>query len=134
MRAGGIVFDALFNLDKFLQVALHLPTVQPSTTPLQLVYMFPVAVLVAYFLALCLRFFQLCCMRAPCHVACVQFEQRDPFSERHKRDDPFDCEWDRFAFAEYNRLAAEEEAREEMELEGLSDWGDVGTGTSEAPF
>ena len=75
----GIVFDALFNLDKFMS-----------------------------------------------------FEQRDPFAERHKRDDPFDSEWARFAFAEYNRLAAEEEAREEeMDLDGgggtgLDEWGDDG--------
>lgn len=80
MASAGVVFDALFNLDKF-----------------------------------------------------ISFEQRDPFAERHKRDDPFDCEWDRFAFAEYNRLAAEEEAREqEMDLDphgnggsmGVEDWGD----------
>jgi serine/threonine-protein phosphatase 2A regulatory subunit B'' len=80
MASAGVVFDALFNLDKF-----------------------------------------------------ISFEQRDPFAERHKRDDPFDCEWERFAFAEYNRLAAEEEAREqEMDLDphgnggsmGVEDWGD----------
>jgi len=47
MKQSGVVFDALFNLDKF-----------------------------------------------------VGFEQRDPFAERHKRDDPFDCDWDRFAYAE----------------------------------
>ena len=61
MRVAGIVFDALFNLDKF-----------------------------------------------------IQFEQRDPFAERQKRDDPFDCDWDRFAYSEYNRLAQEEEAREAL--------------------
>jgi len=79
MASAGVVFDALFNLDKF-----------------------------------------------------ISFEQRDPFAERHKRDDPFECEWDRFAYAEYNRLAAEEEAREqEMDLDhngngsGVEEWGDV---------
>jgi len=68
----GVVFDALFNLDKF-----------------------------------------------------VSFEQRDPFAERHKRDDPFNCDWDRFAYAEYNRLAAEEEAREELGHmnDSLGEWG-----------
>ena len=72
MRVAGIVFDALFNLDKF-----------------------------------------------------IQFEQRDPFAERQKRDDPFDCDWDRFAYSEYNRLAQEEEAREEgMDLDGLGEWDD----------
>mmetsp|Transcript_8153 Transcript_8153/g.18600 ORF Transcript_8153/g.18600 Transcript_8153/m.18600 type:complete len:347 (+) Transcript_8153:559-1599(+) len=61
----GVVFDALFNLDKFMS-----------------------------------------------------FEQRDPFAERHKREDPFCTDWDRFAFAEYNRLALEEEQREaEMDLD-----------------
>ncbi len=30
----------------------------------------------------------------------VGFEQRDPFAERHKREDPFDCDWDRFAYSE----------------------------------
>jgi len=58
------------------------------------------------------------------------FEQRDPFAERHKRDDPFDCDWDRFAYVEYNRLAQEEEAREgEMELDGEAgngEWNDGG--------
>ena len=42
----------------------------------------------------------------------IAFEQRDPFVDRQKRDDPFDNEWDRFAAAEYQRLALEEEARE----------------------
>uniref|UniRef100_A0A7S2SDD1 Uncharacterized protein n=1 Tax=Rhizochromulina marina TaxID=1034831 RepID=A0A7S2SDD1_9STRA len=71
--ASGTIFDALFNLDKF-----------------------------------------------------IQFEQRDPFAERQKRDDPFRCDWDRFAFIEYNRLAQEEEAREEMDLDGFGDWNDGG--------
>ena len=39
----------------------------------------------------------------------MRFESRDPFQERARRDDPFDCDWDRFANFEYHRLAAEEE-------------------------
>jgi hypothetical protein len=39
----------------------------------------------------------------------VRFELRDPFAEKQKRDDPFECDWDRFAYFEYHRLAAEEE-------------------------
>jgi serine/threonine-protein phosphatase 2A regulatory subunit B'' len=39
----------------------------------------------------------------------VRFESRDPFQEKAKRDDAFDCDWDRFANFEYHRLAAEEE-------------------------
>jgi hypothetical protein len=48
------------------------------------------------------------------------FEQRDPFVERQKREDEFQTEWDRFANADYNRLAMEEEAREEEAME--IDW------------
>ncbi|GKY96340.1 hypothetical protein MPSEU_000593700 [Mayamaea pseudoterrestris] len=48
------------------------------------------------------------------------FEQRDPFVERQKREDEFDCDWDRFACIDYNRLAMEEEAREEEAME--IDW------------
>jgi len=48
------------------------------------------------------------------------FEQRDPFAERQKREDEFDCDWDRFACIDYNRLAMEEEAREEEAME--IDW------------
>ena len=73
------------------------------------------------------------------HTQFIMFEQRDPFAERQKRDDPFDCDWDRFAYIEYNRLAQEEEAREEMELDGAGsgaggggDWG--WSGGEEAPF
>ena len=39
----------------------------------------------------------------------MRFETRDPFQEKQKRDDMFDCDWDRFAHIEYHRLAAEEE-------------------------
>ena len=39
----------------------------------------------------------------------VAFEQRDPFAERLKRDDPFDTEWERFAAQEYSRLATEDD-------------------------
>lgn len=47
----------------------------------------------------------------------LQFEQRDPFMERQKREDEFDSEWDRFACVDYSRLAQEEEAREEEAME-----------------
>lgn len=53
----------------------------------------------------------------------VLFEQRDPFLERQKREDEFDCDWDRFACIDYNRLAMEEEAREEEAME--IDWVNV---------
>jgi serine/threonine-protein phosphatase 2A regulatory subunit B'' len=42
----------------------------------------------------------------------LMFEQRDPFAERQKREDEFECDWDRFACIDYNRLAMEEEAME----------------------
>ena len=48
------------------------------------------------------------------------FEQRDPFNERQKREDEFSTDWDRFACMDYNRLAMEEEAREEEAME--IDW------------
>jgi len=72
------------------------------------------------------------------------FEQRDPFVERQKREDEFETDWDRFACIDYNRLAMEEEAREEEAME--IDWVTVdedddeepgefnGVVTSEAPF
>lgn len=50
----------------------------------------------------------------------LQFEQRDPFVERQKREDEFETDWDRFACIDYNRLAMEEEAREEEAME--IDW------------
>ena len=39
----------------------------------------------------------------------LRFEGRDPFQEKQKREDSFHSDWDRFAFAEYHRLASEEE-------------------------
>lgn len=78
------------------------------------------------------------------------FEQRDPFVERQKREDEFECDWDRFACVDYNRLAMEEEVREEEAME--IDWvtvdedeqahndamqdgiGPAGTSSNEAPF
>jgi len=72
MKTGGVLFDTLFNLNKF-----------------------------------------------------IGFEQRDPFSERQKRNDPFETEWDRFAFHDYNRLAAEDEREQEadsMEIELSDEW------------
>jgi hypothetical protein len=85
----------------------------------------------------------------------LMFEQRDPFAERQKREDEFECDWDRFACMDYNRLAMEEEVREEEAME--IDWVTVdddddgeddddegfaaqsggmtaGTGSNEAPF
>jgi serine/threonine-protein phosphatase 2A regulatory subunit B'' len=50
----------------------------------------------------------------------LMFEQRDPFVERQKREDEFSSDWDRFACIDYNRLAMEEEAREEEAME--IDW------------
>lgn len=71
------------------------------------------------------------------------FEQRDPFVERQKREDEFETDWDRFACIDYNRLAMEEEAREEEAME--IDWVTVddgvenetehnGSPASESPF
>jgi len=62
------------------------------------------------------------------------FEQRDPFVERQKREDEFDCDWDRFACTDYKRLSMEEEAREEeaMEIDWVNvddDDDDSGSGT-----
>lgn len=75
----------------------------------------------------------------------LQFEQRDPFQERQKREDEYETDWDRFACMDYNRLAMEEEAREEDAME--IDWVTVDDededaedfnlglgGSSEAPF
>uniref|UniRef100_A0A7S4T462 EF-hand domain-containing protein n=3 Tax=Ditylum brightwellii TaxID=49249 RepID=A0A7S4T462_9STRA len=76
----------------------------------------------------------------------LQFEQRDPFMERQKREDEFETDWDRFACIDYNRLAMEEEAREEeaMEIDWVTvddedddgdDFNSLGLGgASEAPF
>lgn len=76
----------------------------------------------------------------------LQFEQRDPFMERQKREDEFESDWDRFACIDYNRLAMEEEAREEeaMEIDWVTvdddeddgdDFNSLGLGgASEAPF
>jgi serine/threonine-protein phosphatase 2A regulatory subunit B'' len=73
----------------------------------------------------------------------LSFEQRDPFQERQKREDEFETDWDRFACMDYNRLAMEEEAREEdaMEIDWVSvdddedDGEDFNLGLSnEAPF
>eukprot|EP00658_Telonema_sp_P-2_P011885 TRINITY_DN14547_c0_g1_i1.p1 TRINITY_DN14547_c0_g1~~TRINITY_DN14547_c0_g1_i1.p1 ORF type:complete len:313 (-),score=74.67 TRINITY_DN14547_c0_g1_i1:417-1355(-) len=36
-----------------------------------------------------------------------RFEQRDPFSEHHMRQQPEKTDWDRFARAEYDRMASE---------------------------
>jgi len=54
----------------------------------------------------------------------LQFEQRDPFMERQKREDSFNSDWDRFAFMDYNRLALEEEGREDEDMD--IDFGEEG--------
>ncbi|KAL7537293.1 hypothetical protein ACHAWF_005722, partial [Thalassiosira exigua] len=76
----------------------------------------------------------------------VLFEQRDPFLERQKREDEFETDWDRFACIDYNRLAMEEEQREEeaMEVDWVTmdeeeedgdEYNSMGlSGSSEAPF
>ena len=61
----------------------------------------------------------------------LMFEQRDPFAERQKREDEFDTDWDRFACIDYNRLALEEEAREENEME--IDWASVDEEDDQGP-
>jgi serine/threonine-protein phosphatase 2A regulatory subunit B'' len=60
----------------------------------------------------------------------LMFEQRDPFVERQKREDEFETDWDRFACIDYNRLAMEEEAREEEAME--IDWVVAGDDDEEA--
>lgn len=76
----------------------------------------------------------------------INFEQRDPFLERQKQEDGFATDWDRFACIDYNRLAMEEEQREEeaMEVDWVTmddeeedseDYNSLGlSGSSEAPF
>jgi serine/threonine-protein phosphatase 2A regulatory subunit B'' len=76
----------------------------------------------------------------------VMWEQRDPFLERQKQEDEFATDWDRFACIDYNRLAMEEEQREEeaMEVDWVTmdegeedseDYNSLGlSGSSEAPF
>ncbi|CAM9138928.1 unnamed protein product, partial [Discosporangium mesarthrocarpum] len=83
----------------------------------------------------------------------IGFEQRDPFAERQKRNDPFKTNWDsRFAFHDYNRLAAEDErdVGDSLEIDVSDDWivtdddedaddmlgrmGQDASGTVEAPF
>eukprot|EP00164_Ancoracysta_twista_P000743 GFYU01000978.1.p1 GENE.GFYU01000978.1~~GFYU01000978.1.p1 ORF type:complete len:550 (+),score=176.84 GFYU01000978.1:172-1821(+) len=68
----------------------------------------------------------------------IAFEQRDPFLIRQEQNSPELTEWDRFAHAEYIRLAMEDEGGED----GMSDsdgWENFSSGssvghTSEAPF
>eukprot|EP00612_Vaucheria_litorea_P000920 CAMPEP_0171458626 /NCGR_PEP_ID=MMETSP0945-20130129/4227_1 /TAXON_ID=109269 /ORGANISM="Vaucheria litorea, Strain CCMP2940" /LENGTH=563 /DNA_ID=CAMNT_0011984467 /DNA_START=293 /DNA_END=1984 /DNA_ORIENTATION=+ len=70
----------------------------------------------------------------------IGFEQRDPFSERQKRADPFDADWDRFAYHDYNRLAAEDEREtgdnEGVDIDCADEWvmDDDRQITVEAPF
>ncbi|CAM9584183.1 unnamed protein product [Chrysoparadoxa australica] len=69
----------------------------------------------------------------------IGFEQRDPFSERQKASDPFEKEWERFAFHDYNRLAAEDEREGTDSLEGGEmelgeDWVVTEDDDGEVPF
>lgn len=69
----------------------------------------------------------------------IGFEQRDPFSERQKRADMFESDWDRFAFHDYNRLAAEDERDGDgMDMDVAEEWinegDDSGGMVVEAPF
>ena len=51
----------------------------------------------------------------------ISFETRDPFLVRQEREDPHLTEWDRFARAEYVRLAMEEEGED---ASGTGMWED----------
>lgn len=54
----------------------------------------------------------------------LAFEGRDPFQMRQERVEPHLTAWDRYARAEYARLAMEEECREEeasMEMDQLEE-------------
>lgn len=55
----------------------------------------------------------------------MRFETRDPFQEKMKREDGFACDWDRFAYQDYQRLAIEEGKEQydgEMDVEHRQDW------------
>ena len=97
----------------------------------------------------CLLIYLICLLTALFNLnKYLSFEQRDPFVERQKREDEFDCDWDRFACVDYNRLSMEEEVREEEAME--IDWVNMdedeqahhemmqenmrSAGVSEAPF
>ena len=55
------------------------------------------------------------------------FETRDPFHEQMKREDGFGCDWDRFAFGDYQRLA-HEESKYDGEGEGVGGGMEVDAG------
>lgn len=55
----------------------------------------------------------------------IEFEQRDPFLLRQQLAEPELTEWDRYARAEYARLAMEEESRDEdtaMDIDTMDGW------------
>ncbi|CCI46044.1 unnamed protein product [Albugo candida] len=55
----------------------------------------------------------------------VEFEQRDPFLLRQQLAEPELSDWDRYACAEYARLAMEEEGQEEdnsMDIDTIDGW------------
>jgi serine/threonine-protein phosphatase 2A regulatory subunit B'' len=47
----------------------------------------------------------------------MRFESRDPFHEKQKREDMFNCDWDRYVNQEYKRLAQEDEGYEASSME-----------------
>ncbi|RLN74573.1 hypothetical protein BBJ28_00015171 [Nothophytophthora sp. Chile5] len=55
----------------------------------------------------------------------IEFEQRDPFLLRQQLAEPELTDWDRYARAEYARLAMEEESRDEdtaMDIDTMEGW------------
>ncbi|GMF18344.1 unnamed protein product [Phytophthora lilii] len=55
----------------------------------------------------------------------IEFEQRDPFLLRQQLAEPELTDWDRYARAEYARLAMEEESRDEdtaMDIDTMDGW------------
>ena len=47
----------------------------------------------------------------------MRFESRDPFNEKQKREDMFNCDWDRYVSLEYKRLAQEDEGYDNMDID-----------------
>ncbi|KAJ1456532.1 hypothetical protein M885DRAFT_497035 [Pelagophyceae sp. CCMP2097] len=64
----------------------------------------------------------------------VDFEQRDPFMERLKRDDAHASDWDRFAASEYARLATEDDANTSVDGDYESVHQEDRGRAAEAPF
>ena len=49
----------------------------------------------------------------------IRFESRDPFQDKLRREDSFGSDWNRYACAEYHRLAAEEEGYDAQAYGGV---------------